>query len=71
VAFNNEPNREAKLIETAILLFNEKPELSLKFCFQNQILEQTPAAVGSFLFSTKGLSKFSIGFFISEEDEFN
>lgn len=59
------------LLEQGIMLFNEKPKNGIKFCIHNKILEDNHTEISKFLISVKGLSKFAIGEYLSEPDEFN
>jgi Sec7-like guanine-nucleotide exchange factor len=58
-------------IETAIILFNEKPKKGLDFLIKNQLLEYDPDTISEFLLTTPGLSKFAIGQYIGHNDDFN
>lgn len=67
LAYNEDLNEHDKLVDQAVLLFNEKPKAGIKFCLANRILEQKQVA--EFLHVTKGLSKFAIGEYLSDPDQ--
>ena len=58
-------------IERAIILFNEKPKKGIDFLIKNQLLEYDPDTISEFLLTTPGLSKFAIGQYIGNTDDFN
>ena len=74
IAYNDGFDDNDKLLETAILLFNEKPSNGVNFCINNNIFSDEKdkhKAVSSFLLYGKGLSKFAIGEYLSEPNEYN
>jgi hypothetical protein len=40
IAYNDNCNKEEKVLETAIMIFNEKPNQGVKFCLQNELIKK-------------------------------
>ncbi len=44
LAYNEDLNEHDKLVDQAILLFNEKPKVGIQFCLSNNILSKKQIA---------------------------
>lgn len=71
IAYNELECQQDKQIETATIIFNEKPSKGIDFCIQNQLLENSHSDIAEFLLQSKGLSKFAIGEYLSDRNDFN
>jgi len=67
----NQQTTSDKFVEQGILLFNERPKKGIDWCIQKKILLRDPARIVEFLLETKGLSKFAIGQYLADPDDFN
>ncbi|KAH7282739.1 hypothetical protein KP509_35G045800 [Ceratopteris richardii] len=56
--------------EAAIAEFNRKPDKGISFLVANNLIENTPKAIASFLLSTQGLNKAMIGEYLGQHEEF-
>ena len=71
IEFNEQENFEDKWLETATILFNEKPSKGIQFCLEHQLFQNKHNEIADFLLNAKGLSKFAIGEYLSDRNEFN
>jgi len=71
IEFNQQENFVNKQLETATILFNEKPSKGIQYCIDNGLLQNKHIEVAEFLLNAKGLSKFAIGEYLSDRNDFN
>lgn len=71
IEFNEQENFADKLLETATILFNEKPSKGIQYCIDHDLLQNKHNEIADFLLNAKGLSKFAIGEYLSDRSEFN
>lgn len=53
------------------MLFNEKPSKGIRFCIDQGFFPERPEIVANFLANAQGLSKFAIGQYLADPNDFN
>jgi len=66
IAYHEQDDHNDKLLENAVMLFNEQPNKGVSFGIKNKIFSNKHSEICKFLLETKGLSKFAIGEYLSE-----
>ncbi|UJR16424.1 hypothetical protein I4U23_003326 [Adineta vaga] len=65
------PNSDLKQWSIGRRQFNENPKQGIQWLVENNLLQNTPESVATFLFNETGLSKRAIGEYLGEKDDFH